>query len=48
MERDSSDLSDINVQEGLEEEEKEGIYEGLADSEMERSPNLRNAIILID
>jgi hypothetical protein len=48
LERDSSDLSDINVQEGLDKEEKEGIKEVLADSEMERSPNLRNAIILID
>jgi hypothetical protein len=48
LERDLSDLSHINVQEGLEEEEKEEIKEGLADSEMERSPNLRNAVILID
>lgn len=48
LQRDLSELSDINLLEDLEEEEKEEGKDGWADRERVRSPNLRNAIILID
>ena len=46
--KEQSDISVINAEEDLEEEKDEESKDGLALGERGRSPNLRNAIILID